>query len=139
MQPNRNNPPAVVRAAGKRCPDCCERRPVSAFYVRPNGQLSAYCKDHQRERAKASYHRRRQDPAALARMREADRIRKRASRARRKALGADREAWLARSRESAARRLIAAHPEEYRALLAAQGTKHGHHNQSGSGGDSNVA
>jgi hypothetical protein len=120
MQPDRNNPPADVRAAGKRCPDCREHRLASAFYVRPNGQFSAYCKPHQRERAKASYHRRRQDPAALARMREADRIRKRASRAQRKALGAGREAWLARSRESAARRLIAAHPEEYRALLADQ-------------------
>ena len=120
MQPDRNNPPAAVRAAGKRCPDCREHRPASAFYVRPNGQLSSYCKPHQRERAKASYHRRRQDPAALARMREADRIRKRASRAQRKALGAGREAWLARSRESAARRLIAAHPEEYRALLVDQ-------------------
>jgi hypothetical protein len=103
MQPDRNNPPAVVRDAGKRCPDCHEHRAASAFYVRPNGQLSAYCKPHQRERAKASYHRRRQDPAALARMREADRIRKRESRARRKPLGAGRDAWLARSRESAAR------------------------------------
>jgi hypothetical protein len=117
MQPDRNNPPAVVRDAGKRCPDCHEHRPASAFYMRPNGQLSAYCKPHQRERAKASYHRRRQDPVALARMREADRIRKRASRAQRKALGVGRDAWLARSRESAARRLVAAHPEEYRALL----------------------
>jgi hypothetical protein len=117
MQPDRNNPPAVVRDAGKRCPDCHEHRAVSAFYVRPNGQLSAYCKPHQRERAKASYHRRRQDPAALARMREADRIRKRESRARRQALGTGRDAWLARSRESAAHRLIAAHPDEYRALL----------------------
>ena len=117
MQPDRNNPPAVVRDAGKRCPDCHEHRPASAFYVRPNGQLSAYCKPHQRERAQASYRRRRQDPVALARMREADRIRKRASRAQRKALGVGRDAWLARSRESAARRLVAAHPEEYRALL----------------------
>ena len=120
MQPDRNNPPALVRAAGKCCPDCGEFRPASAFYVRPNGQLSSYCKPHQRERAKASYQRRRQDPAALARMREADRIRKRTSRARRKTLGTGRDAWLARSRESAARRLIAAHPEEYRALLADQ-------------------
>jgi hypothetical protein len=50
-------------------------------------------------------------------MREADRVRKRASRARRQALGADRDSWLAGSRESAAHRLIAAHPDEYRALL----------------------
>jgi hypothetical protein len=139
MQPDRNNPPAVVRDAGKRCPDCHEHRPASAFYVRPNGQLSAYCKPHQRERAKASYHRRRQDPAALAQMRAADRMRKRASRARRKALGAGRDAWPARSRESAARRLIAAHPEEYRALLVHQQAAC----QSGigivSGGDSDVA
>jgi hypothetical protein len=139
MQLDRNNPPALIRDAGKRCPDCCERRPTSAFYQRSNGQLSAYCKPHQRERAKASYYRRRQDPAALARMREADRIRKRASRARRKALGTGRDARLARSRESAARRLIAAHPEEYRALL---GDEHAAR-QSGigilSGGDSDVA
>jgi hypothetical protein len=117
MQPDRNNPPAVVRDAGKRCPDCGEHRPTSAFYVRRDGQLSAYCKPHQRERAKASYRRRRQDPIALARMREADRLRKRAARARRKAMGTRRNAWLARSRESAARRLIAAYPEEFRALL----------------------
>jgi hypothetical protein len=117
MQPDRNNPPAPVRDAGKNCPDCGEHRPASAFYLRPNGQLSAYCKPHQRERAKASYRRRRQDPIALARMREADRLRKRTARARRKALGARRDTWLARSRESAARRLIAAYPEEFRALL----------------------
>jgi hypothetical protein len=139
MQPDRNNPPALVRDAARRCPDCGEYRPASAFYRRSNGQLSAYCKPHQRERAKASYQRRRQDPAALARMREADRIRKRESRARRKALGAGRDAWLARSRESAARRLIAAHPEEYRALLVDQQAAR----QSGigivSGGDSDVA
>ena len=107
--------------------------------MRPNGQLSAYCKPHQRDRAKASYHRRRQNPVALARMREADRIRKRASRARRKALGAGRDAWPARSRDSAARRLIAAHPEEYRALLINEKAAR----QSGigisSGGESDVA
>jgi hypothetical protein len=120
MQHDPNNPPTVARAAGKRCPDCGQHRPASAFYVRPNGQLSAYCRSHQRDRARASYRRRRQDPATLARMRQADRIRKRASRTRQKALGATREASLTRSRARAARRLIAAHPEEYRALLAAE-------------------
>jgi hypothetical protein len=120
MQPDPNNPPAVARDTSKRCPDCSQHRPASAFYVRPNGQLSAYCKPHQRDRAKASYRRRRQDPATLARMREADRIRKRASRARQKALGATREASLTRSRARASRRLIAAHPQEYHALLAAE-------------------
>jgi hypothetical protein len=135
MQPDRNNPPAVVRDAGKRCPDCREHRPASAFYVRPNGQLSAYCKPHQRQRAQASYRRRRQDPAALARMREADRIRKRASRVRRKALGARSEAQLARSRATAARRLIAAHLDEYRALLEAERRQFGTAMASGGGPD----
>jgi hypothetical protein len=139
MQPDRSNPLALVREAGKRCPDCGEYRPASAFYLRQTGELSAYCKPHQRKRAQASYQRRRQDPAALARMRELDRLRKRASRARLKNLGSRRAARLASSQETAARRLIAAHPEEYRALLAAEGTKHGHHNQSRSGGGSDVA
>jgi hypothetical protein len=120
MQRDRNNAPALVRDAGKLCPDCDHRLPREAFYVRANGQLSAYCKPHQRDRAKASYRRRRQDPATLARMREADRIRKRAARARQKALGATRESWLTRSLARAARRLIAAYPEEYRALLHAE-------------------
>jgi hypothetical protein len=120
MQRDRNNAPALVRDAGKLCPDCDHRLPREAFYVRANGQLSAYCKGHQRDRAKASYRRRRQDPATLARMRQADRTRKRAARARQKALGATREASLTRSRARAARRLIAAYPQEYRALLAAE-------------------
>jgi hypothetical protein len=137
MQPDRSNLPALVRDAGKHCPDCGEHRPASAFYVRPNGQLSAYCKPHQRERAKASYRRRRQDPAALARMREVDRIRKRASRGRLKTLGARREAWLARCRATAARRLIAAHPEEYRALLRDE--RHRIGVDAASGGDPDAA
>jgi hypothetical protein len=139
MQPDRNNPPAPVRDAGKRCPDCGEYRPTSAFYVRRDGQLSAYCKPHQRERAKASYRHRRQDPIALARMREADRIRKRAARARRKALGAGRDAWLARSRESAARRLIAAYPEEFRALLVDERARRHGGVEMVSGGGADVA
>ena len=138
MQPDRNNALAVVREAGKRCPDCGERRPASAFYMRLNGQFSAYCKSHQRARAKASYNRRRQDPATLARMRELDRIRKRTSRARRKTLGSDRETSLVGSLATATRRLIAAHPDEYRALLAAEGTKGGRSHQP-AGGDSDAA
>jgi hypothetical protein len=51
-------------------------------------------------------------------MRQVDRARKRASRARLNARGAGHEAWLAKSRAAATRRLIAAHPEEYRALVA---------------------
>jgi hypothetical protein len=138
MQPDPNNVLAVVREAGKRCPDCGERRPASAFYVRLNGQFSAYCKSHQRARAKASYRRRRQDPATLARMRERDRIRKRASRARRKALGLERETSLGGSLSTATRRLIAAHPDEYRALLA-EGVNGGPHHEPAAGGGSDAA
>ncbi len=118
MQRDRNNTPAVVRDAGKLCPDCDHRLPREAFYRRGNGSLSTYCKVHQRQRSKAAYRRRRQDPAALARMRAVDRIRKRAARARLKALDPGREARQARSRAAATRRLIEGHPEEYRQLLA---------------------
>jgi hypothetical protein len=138
MQPDRNNALALVREPGKRCPDCGERRPASAFYIRLNGQFSAYCKSHQRARAKASYRRRRQDPAALARMRERDRIRKRASRARRKALGLDHETSVDGSVATAARRLIAAHPDEYRALLA-EGINGGRNYEPAAGGGSDAA
>jgi hypothetical protein len=139
MQPDRNNPPVLSGDAGKRCPDCHERRPTSAFYQRSNGQLSAYCKLHQRERAKASYQRPRKDPAALARMREADRVRKRVSRARRQALSAGGEAWRVRSGESAARRLIATHPEEYCGLLVDEHAARQSSIRVVSGGDSDVA
>jgi hypothetical protein len=138
MQPDRNNPSALVRAAGKCCPDCGEFRPASAFYVRLNGQLSAYCKPHQRARAKASYDRRRQDPTTLARMRERDRIRKRASRARRKAVGSAREPSLGGSLATVTRRLIAAHPDEYRALLA-EATKGERNHEPAAGGGSDAA
>ena len=138
MQPDRNNALALVREPGKRCPDCGERRPASAFYVRLNGQFSAYCKFHQRARAKASYRRRRQDPAALARMRERDRTRKRASRARRKALGLDHDTSVGGSVATAARRLIAAHPDEYRALLA-EGANGGGNLEPAAGGGSDAA
>jgi hypothetical protein len=138
MQPDRNNALALVREPGKRCPDCGERRPASAFYVRLNGQFSAYCKSHQRARAKASYRRRRQDPATLARMRERDRVRKRASRARRKALGLDHETSVGGYVATAARRLIAAHPDEYRALLA-EGANDGRNYEPAAGGGSDAA
>jgi hypothetical protein len=138
MLPDPNNALALVREAGRRCPDCGERRPASAFYVRLNGQLSAYCKPHQRARAKASYDRRRQDPTTLARMRERDRIRKRASRARRKALGLGREPSLGGSLATATRRLIVAHPDEYRALLA-EATKGERNHEPAAGGGSDAA
>jgi recombinational DNA repair protein (RecF pathway) len=116
MQPDRNSA-AQIRPAAKRCPDCGEPQPTSAFYQRGDGHLSTYCKHHQRERSRASYRRRRQNPDELARMRAVERARKAASRARLRTVDPGRETRLAKSRSAAARRLIAAHLEEYRALL----------------------
>jgi hypothetical protein len=47
--------PATVAARHprKRCPDCRQVLPASAFYRRPDGYLSAYCKPHQLERGRA--------------------------------------------------------------------------------------
>jgi hypothetical protein len=53
-------------------------------------------------------------------MRAVERARKAASRARLRNVDPGRETRLARSRAAAARRLIAAHLDEYRALLAAE-------------------
>jgi recombinational DNA repair protein (RecF pathway) len=120
MQPDPSNADAPVRPAAKHCPDCAEPQPASAFYRRGDGKLSSYCKVHQRERARASYLRRRESPDGLARMRAAERARKAASRARLRNVDPGRETRLARSRAAAARRLIAAHLDEYRALLEAE-------------------
>jgi hypothetical protein len=47
--------PATVAArhTHKRCPDCRRVLPAEAFYRRPDGYLSAYCKTHQLERGRA--------------------------------------------------------------------------------------
>ena len=116
MQPDRNLA-GQIRPTVKRCPDCGEPQPTSAFYERGDGYLSTYCKHHQRERSRASYRRRRQNPDELARMRAVERVRKAASRARLRTVDPGRETRLAKSRSAAARRLIAAHLDEYRALL----------------------
>ena len=117
MQRDRSNTLTVVRQAGKVCPDCGEQQPADAFYQRPDGRLSTYCKVHQRQRSQESYRRRRQDPARRLGMRERERVRKRATRERLSKLDPGREARLRKSRLAAARRLIAAHPDEFRALL----------------------
>ena len=51
---------AAARHAGKRCPDCGRVLSAEAFYRRPGGYLSAYCKAHQLERGRASRQRNRQ-------------------------------------------------------------------------------
>jgi hypothetical protein len=136
MQPDPSNAAAPVRPAAKLCPDCDQPQPPSAFYRRGDGHLSTYCKVHQRQRSRASYLRRRRDPDQLARMRAVERARKAASRARLRDVDPGRELRLARSRSAAARRLIAAHLEEYRALLEAERRRqHAGEAQSGGGPD----
>jgi hypothetical protein len=139
MQPDPSNAAAPVRPAAKLCPDCGEHRPASAFYRRGDGHLSTYCKVHQRARSRTSYLRRRNNPDELARMRAVERARKAASRARLRDVDPGREARLARSRSAAARRLIAAHLEEYRALLEAERQRHQHAGALASGGGPDAA
>jgi uncharacterized Zn finger protein (UPF0148 family) len=138
MQPDRN-PAAQIRPTAKRCPDCGEPKPTSAFYERGDGQLSTYCKHHQRERSRASYRRRRQNPDELARMRSVERARKAASRARLRTVDPGRETRLAKSRSAAARRLIAAHLDEYRALLELERQRLQHDSRVVSGGGPDAA
>ena len=138
MQPD-PNPAAQIRLAAKRCPDCGEPRPSSAFYERGDGHLSTYCKHHQRQRSQASYRRRRQNPDELARMRVVEQTRKAASRARLRAVDPGREMRLAKSRSAAARRLIAAHLDEYRALLEMERQRLQHDSEVASGGGPDAA
>jgi hypothetical protein len=138
MQPDRN-PAAQIRPTAKRGPDCGEPKPTSAFYERGDGQLSTYCKHHQRERSRASSRRRRQNPDELARMRSVERARKAASRARLRTVDPGRETRLAKSRSAAARRLIAAHLDEYRALLELERQRLQHDSRVVSGGGPHAA
>ena len=96
----------------KRCSACGEEKQAAAFYA-SRGRLSSYCKDCQRQASRLAYRRRRQDPAARARMRSIDRLRKREERARLAQLDPDRERRAGRARRAAVRRLIAAHEPEY--------------------------
>jgi recombinational DNA repair protein (RecF pathway) len=100
----------------KRCSACGEEKQVADFYV-SRGRLSSYCKDCHCQASRLAYRRRRQDPAARARMRSIDRLRKRQERARLAQLDRDRERRAGRARRAAVRRLIAAHEPEYLGLL----------------------
>jgi hypothetical protein len=44
----------AARHTRKRCPDCRRVLPASAFYRRPDGSLSAYCKADHRQRDRAA-------------------------------------------------------------------------------------
>jgi hypothetical protein len=87
------------------------------------GRLSSYCKRYQRHLSNDAYRRRRQDAAERERMRQLDRARKRAERARLAQVDPDRERRAGQARTAAVRRLIAAYEAEYRALLAAERTR----------------
>jgi hypothetical protein len=88
MHPDRTRSPDP--AGLKRCSACGEEKRAADFYV-SRGRLSSYCKDCQRQASRLAYRRRRQDPAARARMRSIDRLRKRQERARLVQLDPDRE------------------------------------------------
>jgi hypothetical protein len=103
-------------ARTKRCPTCQVTKPAGDFYV-SRGRLSTYCKACQRVASRQSYHRRRQDPALAAQIRDRDRRRKRLERRRAATVDPDRERRNGRIRTAAVRRLIATYRAEYRALL----------------------
>jgi hypothetical protein len=108
-------PTAPARTA-KRCPACEVTKPAGDFYL-SRGRLSTYCKACQRAASRQSYHRRRQDPALAAQIRDRDRRRKRLERRRTATVDPDRERRNGRIRTAAVRRLIATYRTEYRALL----------------------
>ena len=112
-------PVAPRRPASKGCSACGETKPASDFYV-SRGRLSSYCKRCQRRISNEAYRRRRQDAAECERMRQLDRARKRAERARLAQVDPDRERRAGQARSAAVRRLIAAYEPEYRALLAVE-------------------
>jgi hypothetical protein len=112
-------PAAPRRPASKGCSACGATKPASDFYV-SHGRLSSYCKRCQRRISNDAYRRRRQDAAERERMRQLDRARKRAERARLAHVDPDRERHAGQARTAPVRRLIAAYESEYRALLAAE-------------------
>jgi recombinational DNA repair protein (RecF pathway) len=117
---------APARPGRKRCAACRRTKSASDFYV-TRGRLSAYCKDCQRAKSAAAYHRRRADPATAALMRDRDRRRKRLERARTGALDPERERRYGRARTVAVRQLIAAYRTEYEALLHQERQRQGAH------------
>jgi hypothetical protein len=78
MQPDRTkHAPTGGQQGTKRCPKCRTVKPLDDFYMRRGGRASSYCRPCTRTATKASYARRRRDPATLDRMRAVDRTRKR--------------------------------------------------------------
>jgi hypothetical protein len=138
MHPDRTRSHDPARLELKRCSACAEVKRAENFYE-SHGRLSSYCKDCQRRASRLAYRRRRQDPDQHARMRAVDRLRKRRERARLADLDPDRERLAGQTRRAAVRRLIAAHPAEYQALLAAERERHQHGHDTMLGGGSDAA
>jgi hypothetical protein len=135
MQHDRTSLRDPARLELKRCSACALVKRAQDFY-QSRGRLSSYCKACQRRASQLAYRRRRQDPDELARMRAVELGRKRRERARLAELDPDRERRSGRVRRAAVRRLIAAHPDEYRALLEAERRyQHGGEVASGGGPD----
>jgi hypothetical protein len=120
----------------KRCSACADVKRAEDFYQN-RGRLSSYCKACQRRASQRAYRRRRQNPDELSRMRTVDLRRKRRERARLAEFDPDRERRAGQARRAAVRRLIAAHPDEYRALLEAERRRQ--HGGVASGGGSDAA
>jgi len=138
MQHDRTRSPDPARLALKRCSACAQVKRAEAFYV-SRGRLSSYCKDCQRRASQLAYRRRRQDPDELGRMQSVDRHRKRRERARLTQLDPNRERRAGQARRAAVRRLIAAHPDEYKRLLEAEQQRRLQVIQVGSGGGPDAA
>ena len=67
--------------AVKRCPRCGRVRSADQFYRRRRTRLSSYCRSCQRAAARLARNRRRQDLAAVERLRAVERTRQRRHRA----------------------------------------------------------
>jgi hypothetical protein len=67
--------------AVKCCPRCGQVKPADQFYRRQRTRLSSYCRSCQQATVRAARRRRRQDPAAVERLRAVDRARQRRHRA----------------------------------------------------------
>ena len=138
MQHDRTRSPDPARLALKRCSACATVKRAEEFYE-SRGRLSSYCKDCQRRASQLAYRRRRQDPDQLGRMRFVDRRRKRRERARLAELDPSRERRADQARRAAVRRLISAHPDEYKRLLEAERRRRLQVVEGGSGGGPDAA
>jgi hypothetical protein len=137
MQHDRTRSSDPARLALKRCSACAEVKRAEDFYE-SRGRLSSYCKDCQRRASQLAY-RRRHDPDELGRMQSVDRHRKRRERARLAQLDPNRERRAGQARRAAVRRLIAAHPDEYKRLLEAEQRRRLQVVEAGSGGGPDAA